>query len=822
MNPIGYSFRRISRSLGSSVMAIATIAMAIGINLATLSVVQAVLFKSLGVPQPERLINYSEGSPTDAVTSFSNQGYEALLANAAMKNILAWKYDEFRLQTIHGAEKLDGAMVSGNAFSVLGIKPEIGQFFTRAEDTPGGGKDGWVAVLGYGYWRTHFDSDPEILGHTLVINNIPVHIIGVLPREFTGVSLLNRTDIVLPRFFQAVAELSEDRLSKPGYMDWYVIGRLPPGTSMQNIQANLRVIEPAFRRLADPEGFIFTTNNYPHTSPGFLLQVQDGRLGIGFASSALRFPLFAVESFSVFLFLACCCNLVLLFVGRARREAHSAAIRFAFGARIASEIRFAVVEVSILAAAGCALSIPIAWSAAHFISRAIQSMPGFDTMETISPSTTLTLEATAILFLAAWLAVAGISVWNSQNTGGAMLRTGSRPATMPTNAWMIGFEVFASILLISASFTGFLGFQNLTHLPSGFSSEGTVLASLDMEASSTGTGNNSGQVTSKETRILDRITHSPGVQSVATINVAPLTGGLARDTIAARGEDGSLRQQTVWPAEVSDQYFSAIGTSILRGRGFTHDDTEGEKICVVSRRAASSLFGSRNPLGEYLYHIATGAEKQPPVVYCRVVGVADNAHFTSMSDPANAVVYRLSRRELPNLVVRAQTSGLAMAAIRSAAEAVDTAALVGDMNTIQQNIDDDLRLRKVITESSILSAGVAALILGIGFFGILSIQVAQRKREIGIQIAIGASQVQICFSLMQKFRRAVVLGLATGSGLALIASENLAEVYGLESRYAIWGYIGSLVFLGVLLTVAAFVPLMRALAISPMECLSSE
>ncbi len=271
MNSIGYSFRRISRSLGSSAMAIATIALAIGINLATLSVVQAILFKSLGVPQPERLINYSEGSPNDAVTSFSNEGYEALLANAAMKNILAWKYDEFRSQTVNGAEKLDGAMVSGNAFSVLGIKPEIGRFFTRAEDTPGGGKDGWVAVLGYGYWRTHFGSDPDILGHTLVINNIPVHIIGVLPREFTGVSLLNRTDIVLPRFFQAVSELSEDRLSKPGYMDWYVIGRLPPGTSMQNIQANLRVIEPAFKRLADPEGFIFTTNNYPHTSPGFLL-----------------------------------------------------------------------------------------------------------------------------------------------------------------------------------------------------------------------------------------------------------------------------------------------------------------------------------------------------------------------------------------------------------------------------------------------------------------------------------------------------------------------------------------------------------------------
>ena len=552
------------------------------------------------------------------------------------------------------------------------------------------------------------------------------------------------------------------------------------------------------------------------------LQVQDGRLGIGFASSTLRFPLFAVESFSVFLFLACFCNLVLLFVGRARREAYSAAIRFAFGARIANEVHFAVVEVSILAAAGCALSIPIAWSAAHFISRAIQSMPGFDTMETIHPSTSLTLEATAVLFLTAWLAVAAISVWNSQKTGGPMLRTGSRPATMRTNAWIIGFEVFASILLISASFTGFLGFQHLVHQPSGFSSEGTVLASLDMEASSTGTDNNSGLVTSKETRILDSITHSPGVRSVATINVAPLTGGLARDTIAVRGEDGSLRQQTVWPAEVSDQYFSAIGTSILRGRGFTHDDTEGEKICVVSRRAASSLFGSRNPLGEYLYHIATGAEKQPAVVYCRVVGVADNAHFTSISDPADDVVYRLSRQEWPNLVVRAETSGLAMGAIRSAAEVVDPAALYGDMSTIQQNIDDDLRLRKVITQSGILSAGVAAFILGIGFFGILSIQVVQRKREIGIQIAIGASQVQICLSLMKKFRRAVVIGLATGSGLALIASENLAKVYGLESRYAIWGYIGSLVFLGVLLTVAAFVPLMRALAVSPMECLSSE
>jgi ABC-type antimicrobial peptide transport system permease subunit len=193
-----------------------------------------------------------------------------------------------------------------------------------------------------------------------------------------------------------------------------------------------------------------------------------------------------------------------------------------------------------------------------------------------------------------------------------------------------------------------------------------------------------------------------------------------------------------------------------------------------------------------------------------------------MSDSTDPVVYLLTKRAMPTLVVRAATSGLAIQAVRNAVQAVDPDALASSIDTIGTLIDRDLRMWRVITLAGGLCAGLAAMILGVGFFGILSLQVAERKREIGIQVALGANRLQVCASVMKKLRRALLVGLVLGSGTGLLAAIALAQVYGLSAGFVVGGFLCSLILLGILLVAAAAVPLRRALAISPMECLASE
>jgi len=463
------------------------------------------------------------------------------------------------------------------------------------------------------------------------------------------------------------------------------------------------------------------------------------------------------------------------------------------------------------------VAAPVAWSTAHILSRVLQSIPGFDTFPTISPNTDLLVEAVGITLAVACVAGAGASLWQERKRPSLILRAGIRSATLRSNSWIIGFEVFASVLLITAALVCGVGFEKLAGQPSGFPSVSAVLATLDIEEETPSAGADS----SKESRIVEQIERSPGIQSVATMNLPPISGSEAKAEFAVRGKNGAMRPLNVWPAEVSIHYFSSVGTRIVRGRDFTANDLAGESVCILGSRAALAWFAGENPLENYIYSGAD-AQNEAAKPYCRVVGIAEDVHFKSMSDPVDIVVYRLTTTTLPTIVVKATSSRLAIEAVRNAVQAIAPASLDAGIGTIQMHIDDDLRVWRVITLAGTLCAWFAAIILGVGVFGILSIQVADQQREIGIQIALGANRTQVCLAVIKKLRRVLFIGLILGSVAALLAAARLAQVYGLSTQYVIGGYLGSLALLGFLLLAAAFVPLRRALGVSPAECLASD
>lgn len=788
-------------------MVIVTIAIGIGINIGIFSLTKAIFLNSLGVPGADRLVYYTLGNGADIRVRFSDDQYEALRATAAMDDLLAWQPTTLTQRTLSGTSPLKVALVSGNAFSVLGLKPFAGRFFSDADDVPEGGKNGWTAVLSYSYWKEHWASDPSVLGQMIKVDEAQVQIVGVLPPEFSGVEPLNGVDVLLPRHFGALVNtqpllLGGAHMAHFVHPILFVLGKLPAGTSIQQVQTNLKAIEPSFMQAADLAANLnFLSIMFPNTAPGTLLGVHDGQMGVTLEFQSLRDPLLALEGLAGAVLLFCGSNLVLLFINRARREAHATAVRQVLGARLGDLLRPALMEAATLAASGCLLAAPVAWSAARFLSIAIRSSPGFTTFAKVSPSYSLLLTTALVALAVGCLAAVTASLWLSKRGVSIRLSETGHFATLRSKSWIIGFEVSAAIVLLTGSIASVVGFQTLSR-HSGFGDGSAVITKPNLR----------GATSSDLDRIVTRIKSYPEVRAVATAYPLPFAGKASSFFAEPLGSADGARRFYVSSVVVSLDYFSAIGTRIVMGRSFRRNDL-ADSVCIISNNVARGLFPGENPVGEHL--------RTPK---CRIVGVAEDAHFSSMSESPDAIVYELTPR-MPappaSIIANASTSQLGIQAVRDAVQS----SVPGGLSTIepiQTRVDESLRLWKLMTFSGTICASLAGVILLIGFFGILSLQVSERKREIGIRIALGAELAGVSAALVKTVVAALLFGLATGSAGALITATKLAEIYGLSVTSVVAAYIGGLFLLGVLMIAAAVVPLSRALAISPVDCLRSE
>lgn len=785
-----YVFRRMLRSPGFSGMVIVTIALGVGVNLGVFTIIQALFLNLLGVPDADRVVYYTLGTGRDTKVRLDIQQYTTLRTHAAANDILAWRPMMLKLQGPAENTFLNGALVTGNTFSVLGVKPFSGRFFSEADDVEGGGKNGWTAVLGYSYWVAHWAADPNVVGKTVNLNGASVQIVGVLPPEFTGVEPFKKLDIVVPRQFETVTD--GVRLSSSSgavYLNWFVLGRLPTGISIQQVQANLKTIEPSFISATLPSGL--AKGMFPSTAPGSLLGVQDGRMGVT-PFRAVRDPLFLLQGLGGAVLLFCCCNLILLFIGRARREAHATAIRLALGARPGDQARMAAVEAVVLGGLACLVAIPLAWGTSRLLSVVIRSARGLDKFPMVGADYFLLLVTVGIALAAGCLAAAGTSLWIGAKRASVSLRETNHTMAPRSRNWIIGVEVAVSITLVTATIVSVVGFQTISS-QSGFDGQAVT-------AKFTG-----GFFNPELDGLLSRIRGSPGVQAVATASELPLSGSRAMRTVKADSSGGGIRELHAWTVNVNLDYFSAIGTRIVRGRDFQPGDL-GHQACILSANAASALFPEEEPVGKSL---------SDPV--CHVIGIAEDAHFLSMAERADAVLYKLVRQPLPPIIVKAATSTLAMQAVANAGQ-----DKFRSIEPMQVSIDRDLRLWKLVTTSGTFCALLAGIILAVGFFGILSLQVAERRREVGVRIALGGSAARVSFALLRKVGPAVMVGLACGAAGAWPAAAMLAEMYHLKFQVMVACYLGSVVLLGLLMLAAVAAPLGRALAISPVECLAAE
>jgi putative ABC transport system permease protein len=816
-----FALRQFRKAPGISTATVLTLGLGIGINAAVFTLAYLLVLERLPVPNPTELVRYTFRNGGQDI-GLSGPLYDALQKHeSGLTGLLAWSQSSFAVQENGVVTGTKGALMTGNGFRVLELQPAIGRAFGEADDTTAGGPNGFQALLGYDYWRNHFQSADSVLGKVLTVNGKPVTVIGVLPKDFDGLIVGEHVDILLPLSFEAVLN-SKPQRENPGSFWLTVMGRMKPGESLRRALADLRATEVTVRRDADGQN-VFLSGFFA----SFKLGVESGSAGRSFLRVAYESPLLALEILAGLLLLLCCTNVALLTLARLVGRHQEFAVRLAIGASRPRIFRLVLAEGIVLAACGLGVGILVGWWSAKSLAAMIASFGQVPPID-VTPRAAILAFTAGVTVLAALLA----SVLPAINAG----RTALSPDLKQTQAssslknlggWFVPLQVALAIVLLASASLLIGTLRNLLLQRSGFRAEGVVMAEIDLSL-----GKPTASMAAQQAqRILDQVVAAPGVQSATLMSTPPLHSWFSSGHYFSIDSHGIVHSDMeAWPESVSPTYFATMGTAIQQGRGFLSQDLSGPHVCVLSASAAHRFFPGEDPIGKLVFAGADNPESDgkkavDPADTCSVVGVAEDAHFRTLRETPPRTIYQLFGADGPgmtfSLAVKSGTPADVVSSIRRTVQSVAPAAIAPTPYTFSDLQDEDLKRERLLSILSSSCAAIALLLTGLGLYALLARLVALRTREIGIRLALGSQPRSVLALVIREGMTLVVAGVAFGLLPALAVSRVLHSLlFGVTTVSLMFaGAIALLVAVGV---TACYIPARRASRVDPMVALRYE
>jgi len=816
-----YAFRMLRKNPGFTAVAVITLALGIGANCAIFTLTYAVLLKSLPVPDPGELVRYTFRESGVPDLSLSGPAYDALRRHETVnRDLMAWGEADLAIREGESVTRANGALMTGNGFRVLELRPYLGRVFGDSDDVSGGGPNGYQGLLGYHYWKQHFHQDPGIVGRSLSVNGRAVTIIGVLPAGFDGLIAGQRADIVLPLAFEEVTHAPDPQRHAAGNFWLTVIGRLKPGESVQTAAANLKATDAVAREEADPSHRFLRGFFAP-----FQIGVESGRAGRSFLKVDYSRPLLVLEILVGLLLLLCCANTALLVLAKVSSRLREFAVRTALGAPRRRLLQQILGEVGLLAAGGLAAGIWLGWAAA----RGLVSMMGF---AGDSPSLDVTPRVVIVAFAAAAAVLSALAagLWPALRASRVdpvvdLKRGQALSASNRLGTWIVPLQVAVSVVLLACASLLGATFLHLLSQNSGFRADGVVMADVDLSAAKP----DAKQAARDAQQITEVLGSQPGVEGATLLSAPPIHNGWAAAHYFSLGEHGAVHaDMQTWPESVSPGYFATLGTRILEGRGFTRADQNG--VCVLSAAAAAYFFPREDALGRFVYSggsdPAQDGKTLDPRDACRVVGIAEDARFLSLREAAPRVLYRLASVDdwgtQFTLAVRGSSASLGAAALRGTVRQVVPLAPEPAIYTFDELVKSHLQQERMLMSLSGCFAGVALLLTALGLYGLLSRSVLARTREIGLRLALGAHPRSALRLVVGHGMRLVLAGAAAGLVAASVVTRLLRTLlYGVRpADPATLGLVAALLL--VVAMAASYFPARRAAKVDPMEALRCE
>lgn len=839
---LGLSIRRLREAPWFACICIATLALGIGGNTAVFTLIDRVMLKPLPVLRPAELYRVGD---TDAccvnsglMGSFSLFSYDLYLhlrdAAPQFHELAAFQANT-RAVTIGRpdldapGETLAGAFVSGNYFQMLGLSPAAGRLAQPSDDRPGAAP---VAVISHRAWTERFQRRSELVGSPMLLNGVAATIIGVTPEGFYGETLRpNPPDIWIPLsnepLLQPAARLLE---SKPSH--WlYVMGRLSPGTATGPIEAQLTArlqhwVASTLDLSADQRNQI----------PQQHIKLTSAAGGVSSMRDEVAPSLRLLQAVAAVVLLIACANLANLLLARGLSRRTEIAVRVALGAPRRRLVTAFMVESLLLAFAGGLAGLVVAVSGARAIIeltfRGASHVP-------IEPIPSPLVLGFAVLVSAVTGAIfgAGPALIASRSDPIDAMRAAGR-TTGERGSWLrrslVALQVALSLVLIASA--GLLGrsLNNLQQQDFGFRIDGRYVANLAPSLSTVPAE----QLRSLYARVQERLLRTPGVTNAAFSLYSPMSGDNWASSITVDGHGTAERLSASWN-RVSPRYFDTVGTPLIRGRAFEERDSpDAPLVAIVSDTFAQRFFGEADPLGRrigFTNSAGTGSRE------FEIVGVVGNAKYQDGREEAYATFFlpflqqsstrraqaptlTLDRSHYPQAIV-VQTSSavphLEME-IRRALSEVDRRLIVRSFMTMEEQVAGNFNVERLIARLTVAFGGVALLLACLGLYGVTAYAVTRRTREIGIRVAVGASQGRVLATVLRGALVQVAVGVTIGVPAALLAGRLLrSTLFGVSAHDpgVLAAALGILVASAV---AAALIPARRAAAMDPVRALRIE
>ena len=824
MQDIHYGLRMLAKNPCVTAVVLLSLSLGIGANTAIFTMLNAVLLKSLPVPHPEHLVQFSWSFADGHENSWMS--FPDFVRFRERTQTLASIFAYTGLGRINvgfdGKDELAGGqLATGAYFATLGLRPAAGRFFTEEDDK---GRHP-VAVISYRYWQRRFGGDPSVVGKAIAINKVSFNLIGVTPAPFVGLSVGASPDVTVP--MTALDRLSTSPPDWNGAFDSWIemMGRLKLGVTRLQAQAEFDVIQRQF--LADfvptaPAGQRAMLN-------GSRINVKPGSKGFEGLQHDFSAPLQILMMIVGIVLLIACANVANLLLARASVRQREIAVRLAIGAGRTRLIRQLLTESIVLAALGGLLGFLVAWWGSAMMLRMVSTGDSLLPVDVAPDLRILAFTAgvsmlTGILFgLAPAYRVTRLDLTPALKEGRGLVNSSDRRRVFAADRALVTGQVALSLMLLVCAGLFVRSLQKLWAIDPGYNRNNVLMFSLDPRLAG---HNDSVKLANLYRRLLNDIREIPAVRSASAALVRPVDDEAYWINVVESIDGHKLPENHgigVAVNRLTPRYFATMGTPMLLGREFGPEDTEKSlKVAVISEVLARECFGNGNPIGRHIADHDDGGFE--------VVGVVKGSRYGGVREKPRSVLYLPFFQDdlaqtlfAPTFEIRYSGAlSSVLDAVRRTVSGIDPNLPLFRVETLEVQTVNSLVTERLIAMLSTFFGLLAGLLACIGLYGTMAYRVVKRTGEIGVRMALGAQRREVQWLVLRETVALVAIGLAIGQLLSAASSRLLeSRLYGVKSNDALTLSVATL-FLAAVAAAAGYIPARRASQVEPMVALRYE